>query len=291
MKRILVLGATGGLGRFVVQELREKGYWIRVISRSNAKLKVISDLFDDAVLGDIMDPNSIIPAVTGIDIVISCAGASLNLKDFRDKRTFEEINFQGNLNVLNAAINAKVQKFIYTSFLRVKGIQDAEYIKSHERFSQAVMESGIDYAIVRPTAFFSILLEFLHLARKGIGFVIGNGKPRINPIHEKDVAKAVIEAIDTDLKEINIGGPDIFTRDEITELALRISGINKKPFHIPIFLNRIFVQLIRPINPRIFQFMQFGNVVHTLDIIGPKYGTLKLEDYFKEELNESPDHT
>ncbi len=287
MKRILVLGATGGLGRFVVQELREKGYWIRVFSRSKSKLKVLGDLFDESILGDIMDPESIEPAVIGMDAVISCAGASLNLKDFGDKRTFEEINFRGNLNVLDAAVKAKVSKFVYTSFLRVEGIQEADYIKSHDRFSQAVIESGIDHTIVRPTAFFSILLEFLHLAKKGIGFVIGSGKHKINPIHEKDVAKAVVEAIANDLKEINIGGPDIFTRDEITELALRISGINKKPFHIPISLNRILVQLIRPFNPRIFQFMQFGNIVHTLDIVGPKYGTLKLEDYFIDELNSS----
>ncbi|PJZ48814.1 SDR family oxidoreductase [Leptospira saintgironsiae] len=286
MKRILVLGATGGLGRFVVQELKKKGYWIRVVSRSNVKLKAISGLFDESVIGDILDRKSIEPAVNGIDAVISCAGASLNLKDFRDKRTFEEINLRGNLNILEAAVRAKISKFVYISFLRVEGIQETEYIKSHDRFSQAVIESGIDYTIVRPTAFFSILLEFLHLAKKGIGFVIGSGKPKINPIHEKDVANAVVEALTSDLKEINIGGPDIFTRDEITELALRISGINKKPFHIPIFFNRIFVQLIRPINPRIFQFMQFGNLVHTLDIIGPKYGTLKLEDYFKEEINE-----
>ncbi|WP_100714665.1 SDR family oxidoreductase [Leptospira perolatii] len=285
MKRILVVGATGGLGRFVVQELRKKGYWIRVFSRSITKLKVISGLFDDSVLGDMLDPKSIELVVSGIDAVISCAGASMNLKDFREKRTFEEINFQGNLNILDAAVKAKVSKFVYTSFLRVDGIQEAEYIKSHDRFSQAVKESGIDYAIVRPTAFFSLLLEFLTLAKKGIGFVIGNGKPKINPIHEKDVAKAVVEALEGDLKEINIGGPDIFTRDEITELALRTCGKKKKPLHIPVFLNRILIQLIRPFNQRVFQFMQFGNIVHTLDIIGPQYGTLKLEDYYKEELN------
>ncbi|TGK00312.1 SDR family oxidoreductase [Leptospira langatensis] len=283
MKRILVVGATGNLGRLVVSELKRKGYWIRVLARSVSKLQILEDEFDDYKIGDILDPKSMGSAFSGIDAVISCAGASLDLKDFKNKGTFEEINLGGNLNVLRAALNTGVSKFIYTSFLRAKGIQKAEYIRSHDRFSEAIRNSGIDYTIVRPTAFFSILLEFLEFAKKGMGIVIGNGKAKINPIHEKDVAKAVVEALESNEEEINIGGPDILTRDQITELALKVAGRNKKPIHIPIFLNRILIYLLRPFNRRIFQFMQFGNTVHTLDIVGPQYGVLRLEDYFREK--------
>ncbi|TGK05072.1 SDR family oxidoreductase [Leptospira semungkisensis] len=283
MKRILVVGATGNLGRLVVSELKQKGYWIRILARSVSKLQILKGEFDDHKIGDILDPESMRTAFSEIDTVISCAGASLNLKDFSDNKTFEEINLGGNLNVLREALRAGVSKFIYTSFLRAEGIQKAEYIRSHDLFSEAIRNSGINYTIVRPTAFFSILLEFLEFAKKGIGIVIGDGKARINPIHEKDVAKAVVDALGSEEEEINIGGPDIFTRDQITELALKVCGKSKKPIHIPIFLNRILVYLLRPFNRRIFQFMQFGNTVHTLDIVGPQYGVLRLEDYFREK--------
>ncbi|AOP33073.1 hypothetical protein A0128_03885 [Leptospira tipperaryensis] len=285
MDRILVVGATGSLGKFVMEELRKQGYWIRVLSRSPIKLKFLNGMFDESVLGDLFDPNSLESAVSGMDAVISCAGASLDLKNFRDRRTFEEINFKGNRNVLSAAVKENVSKFLYVSFLLVEGIQKTEYIKSHDQISDLIRNSGLRYTIIRPTAFFSILLSFLEFAKKGIGIVIGEGNARINPIHEKDVARAVVEALKTDIKEFNIGGPDIFTRDEITELALQVTSKNRKLLHIPIFLNRILVRFLQPFNKRIFQFLQFGNVVHTLDVVGPKYGTLRLRDYFKEKLD------
>ncbi|MBM9575891.1 SDR family oxidoreductase [Leptospira sp. 201903070] len=284
MKRILVLGATGSLGKFVIEELRRQGYWIRVLSRSPSKLKSLNAPFDESVLGDLFDPQSLNSAVSGMDAVISCAGASLDLKNFQDKHTFEEINFTGNRNVLDAAVRERVSKFIYVSFLRVEGIQKTEYIQSHEKISEAIRNSGLRFTIVRPTAFFSILLSFLTFAKKGIGVVLGEGKVRINPIHEQDVARAVVEALKIDLEEMNIGGPDIFSRDEITELALRVAGKDQKLFHIPIFLNRILIRFLQPFNRRIFQFLRFGNVVHTLDIIGPKYGIKRLEDYFRENF-------
>lgn len=285
MKRILVLGATGSLGKFVIEELRRQGYWIRILSRSSSKLRSLNAPFDESVLGDLFDPKSLESAVSGIDSVISCAGASLDLRNFRDKHTFEEINFTGNRNVLSAAVQERVSKFIYVSFLRVEGIQKTEYIQSHEKISEAIRKSGLPYTIVRPTAFFSILLSFLKLAKKGIGVVLGEGKVRINPIHEKDVAKAVVEALKIDLEEMNIGGPDVFTRDEITELALRVAGKDLKLFHIPIFLNKVMIRFLQPFNQRIFQFLRFGNVVHTLDVVGPKYGTERLENYFRENLD------
>ncbi|TGM09638.1 NAD-dependent epimerase/dehydratase family protein, partial [Leptospira stimsonii] len=123
MKRILVLGATGSLGKFVIEELRRQGYWIRILSRSSSKLRSLNLPFDESVLGDLFDPKSLESAVSGIDAVISCAGASLDLRNFRDKHTFEEINFTGNRNVLSAAVQERVSKFIYVSFLRVEGIQ------------------------------------------------------------------------------------------------------------------------------------------------------------------------
>ncbi|PJZ52369.1 SDR family oxidoreductase [Leptospira adleri] len=285
MKRILVLGATGTLGKFVIEELRKQGYWIRVLSRSSSKLRILNAPFDESVLGDLFAPKSLESAVSGMDAVISCAGASLDLKNFRDKHTFEVINFRGNRNVLDAAVKAKVSKMIYVSFLPVEGIQKTEYIRSHEKISEAIRKSGLRYTIVRPTAFFSILLAFLSFAKKGIGIVLGKGNVRINPIHEKDVARAVVEALEADLEEMNIGGPDIFTRDQITELALEVAGKNRKLLHIPIFLNRILIRFIQPFNKRIFQFLRFGNVVHTLDVVGPKYGTQRLEDYYREKLN------
>ena len=85
MKRILLAGASGQLGRHVIHELKEHGYAVRAITRTAAKLRDTAadeihetDLFDTHKMGWIAD---------GCDAVISCAGASMNMNAWRDRRS------------------------------------------------------------------------------------------------------------------------------------------------------------------------------------------------------------
>ncbi|MCE9597473.1 MAG: SDR family oxidoreductase [Spirochaetia bacterium] len=286
METVLLAGASGTLGKHVARELKAKGYSVRALTRSSSRLESIQGLYDSHAIGDLMTAEISPEAFEGVDVIISCVGASLDLLKFSDRASFYEVDFQANCNFLNAALKSKgfarIKKFVYVSFYFVQGLEKTEYFDAHERFVQTLKESGLPHTIIRPTAFFSLLLLFLQFAEKGLGAVIGSGKPRINPIHEKDVARAIVQGIASQEASLDVGGPEVFSRDQITELALRATGRSSRLLRIPIVLERFFVTLLRPFNKRIYQFMKFATVAHTIDIIAPAYGVNRLEDYFAE---------
>ena len=264
MKTILLAGATGHLGRLVAQELKAQelkaqGYTVQAIARQPSKL---AELNLDKVIGaDLTTSSSLQASCKDIDAVISCAGASMNVGNFSDKKSFCEVDYQGNLNLLNEAKKSSVQKFVYVSLAGAEGFRHVEYADAHEKFVDVLKTSGLAYSVVRPTGFFSFLLELLGFAKRGFGVSIGDGSCKTNPIHEADVARACVEALESSEAEITVGGPDVLTRKETSLLAFEALG--KKP-RLMTVSPAVFKGLIAPLklsNKRIYALMDFGIAV------------------------------
>jgi uncharacterized protein YbjT (DUF2867 family) len=212
MKKILLAGATGHLGHLVAQELKVQGYLVHAMARQPSKL--VSLHLGKVISADLTDSRSLQDSCKDIDAVISCAGASMNVGNFRDKKSFYEVDYQGNLNLLNVAKKSSVQKFVYVSLAGAEKLRHVEYVDAHEKFVDALKSSGLAYSIVRPTGFFSFLIELLSFAKRGFGVSIGDGSCKTNPIHEADVARTCVEALENNQTEMVVGGPDVFTRKE-----------------------------------------------------------------------------
>jgi uncharacterized protein YbjT (DUF2867 family) len=99
MKKILLAGATGSLGVLVAKTLKNEGYTLRALARQPAKLSSLS--LDEVVHADLTDPASLKNVCENIDAVISCAGASMKVGNFSDKKPFYDVDYQGNLHLLN----------------------------------------------------------------------------------------------------------------------------------------------------------------------------------------------
>jgi uncharacterized protein YbjT (DUF2867 family) len=278
MKRILLAGASGQLGRCVIHELKEHGYAVRAITRNAEKLRDTAadeihqtDLFDAHKLGWIAD---------GCEAVISCAGASMDMNAWRDRHSFNKIDWQGNLKLLAEAQRANVGKFVYVSLAGGDKLRQTEYADAHERFVEALAASGLAHTVVRPTGFFSFMLEILRYAEKGTGLLMGDGQRQTNPIHEVDVARACVEALTRDEHDFPVGGPEVFTRREITELAFQTIGKPAKLMSIPPGVFKALVSPLKLINPRLHALMAFGAAVTQIDCLAPAYGHQRLADYF-----------
>jgi uncharacterized protein YbjT (DUF2867 family) len=281
MNTILVAGATGQLGRHVVRELKRQGYAVRALTRSPARLDAASGV-DEVHRGDLADPASLAGACTGVDTVISCAGASMNLYGFRDRRSFTAVDYRGNLNLLERARQEGVAKFVYVSLFAADRLMDTEYAAAHERFVAALRESGMRHAVVRPTGFFSFNAELVRMAMKGRGPVIGSGEARTNPVHEADLAGVCVSALTSDEAEIAVGGPEVYTRRRIVEMAFAAAGRPAKVMRVPGWVFRGIAVATRPVNPRIAALLEFGAAVSQVDVIAPATGTRSLDRYFAE---------
>jgi nucleoside-diphosphate-sugar epimerase len=134
---------------------------------------------------------------------------------------------------------------------------------------------------VRPTGFFSFLLELLTFARHGYGVMIGDGSCKTNPIHEEDVARACVEALEANKPEMVVGGPDIFTRKETILLAFEALGKKPRLIKVSPAMFKLMITPLKLSNKRIHALLEFGVAVTQIDCVAPPYGTQHLKHYFE----------
>jgi uncharacterized protein YbjT (DUF2867 family) len=277
LKTILVAGASGKLGHCIVTELKRRGYLVHILSRQPERLNKLHAGADAIIRGDLL--GNLAGVCNGADAVISCAGANMNMNDFRNKTSFYDVDYRGNLRLLEEATKAGVKKFVYVSAFGAQTL-DSEYTNAHEQFVAALEGSELACTVVRPTGFFSFMGEFVTMAKRGAGMVIGSGNNCTNPIHEADVADICVAALEGDEHEIDCGGPEIFTRREIVEMAFRAVGKPSRVIALPKGAYNLFPLLIKPFNPRIAALLDFGGKVATQDCIAPQRGSHRIEEYF-----------
>lgn len=279
MKRVLLAGASGRLGREAARELLNRGYWVRAVTRHPARLEGIG--VHEIVNADLTQPGSLASVCTGMDVVLSCAGAAMDVGNFKDRLSFYAVDHLGNRNLLEAARKAGVHKFVYVSLAHAEELRETEYADAHERFVGELKTSGLHYSVVRPTGFFCFLEEILKFAKRGRGIIVGTGECRTNPIHEAEVGRACVDALEGTAGEIAVGGPEIMTRKQLTLLAFEVLGTKPNLMHLSPGLFRKLILPMRFFNRRVHALMAFGVAVTQVDVVAPAYGKERLRDYFE----------
>ncbi|MDP6576558.1 MAG: SDR family oxidoreductase [Dehalococcoidales bacterium] len=284
MQKVLVAGSTGYLGRYVVQEFKKRGYWVRALARNPEKLKQTGSFLEPAVnadeifIGEVTKPEALQGLCDNIEIVFSSIGITRQ----KDKLTYREVDYHGNKNILDIATRNNVKKFIYVSVFHAHLYEHLEIVKAHEDFVSDLQSSGLNNTIIRPTGYFSDMSEFFKMAKSGWVFLIGNGKNRINPIHGADLAKVCVDAITRDDDEISVGGPVIYTGQEIAELAFSTLGKAPRIIRVPLLLAQAAVKLARPFNQQTADLIDFFVTAAQSDDIAPVVGEHTLAGYYQE---------
>src|SRR5699024_9684357 len=152
----------------------------------------IGDDVDEIVVGDITKPNTLKHTCNDIDYVFSSVGITRK----NNGLTFNDVDYQGNANLLKEAEHNHVSKFMYIHVCINKDWKrPGPLIDAKERFVEDLKASNIGHIIIRPTGYFSDLTQFLTMAKKGRVYLVGNGKTKMNPIHGEDLAKFCIHSL------------------------------------------------------------------------------------------------
>lgn len=282
LRPVLVAGAGGHLGAEILRRLSDSGARFRVATRNPSRLAQSSVARADIIQCDLRRDGDAEKVVSGVSAVISCVGASLDLRSFRDRASYASVDHELNLRLLEAALAAGVERYIYVSVFSTPELSRTAYVRAHERFAAELVTRDIRSVIIRPTGFFYSYVEMLRMAERGRGIVIGSGEARINPIHEADVAHECVRALSCTESVIDAGGPEVFTRLDIQRLAFqvlerapRITRVPAAPFRTGALVTRIF-------HRRLGELLEFGTVASTVDIVAPGRGRLRLEDHFRD---------
>jgi uncharacterized protein YbjT (DUF2867 family) len=278
-KTVLIAGASGLLGREVVKVCKQRGHRVIGLVRDAKKVSGC----DEVRVADALSPASLANCCEGVDVLFSCVGASVSLGFGKGWRSFSSVDTPANLNLLRVAKEAKVGRIVYVSFHGAREMIHLDYAIAHERVVDAIKESKIPYGIMRPVGFFSALGELQDLARKGFVPQIGSGELKTNPIHDADLAEACAEMIDENspASERSLGGPELLTRIEISELAF--TGLGKPPriLRLPAWLMKMNGLLARPFHPRISNALAFFATVSVRESIAPSFGSRTLKAFYQ----------
>ncbi len=279
-KKILLAGGTGYLGSYILSELLNKGLSTKAIVRDENK---ISNLLKnneklEILKADLTRPDSIENSCKDVDVVISSVGRTKQ----KGKFTHWDVDYQANLNLLNEAKKRGVEKFIYISVIGGDKLRNIAVCDAKEKFVDELKKSGLEYCIVRPNGFFSDMSEFFKMAQKGRVYLFGTGELKLNPIHGEDLAKLCVNQIDSDVCELDVGGPEIFTHKEIAEMAFKVAGKKTKITYIPNWVRKLLLKLGKVLMSKYkYGSFEFFMNAMAMEMLAPKYGKHSLKEHFE----------
>jgi uncharacterized protein YbjT (DUF2867 family) len=280
-RKIIIAGSTGHLGKALVEVGLEKGFQIRALARHPEVLSHYKSKGKlDIVNVDVTHPEELRRISDGYEIVISALGITRQ----KDKVTFMDIDYQSNLNLLEEAKSSGIKKFVYTSGFGVEENLDIALFKAKYKFELELKKSGMPYVIVRPTGFFSDILEFFEMAKKGRIILLGHGNNKMNPIDPLDLAGFIYEHLDDVNSILPVGGPDTMKINDIAEMAFDVLEKTPKITHLPRFVVKLLLGLIRLYSFKTFTILKFMTRFMNEDVIAPSYGYHHLKDVFKAHI-------
>ena len=238
--KVLVVGASGRVGSAAVRHLREAGFEARALVRSPEKGEKARALGAEPVVGDARKPETLASAVEG------CAGVFSALSAATEKEAVE-VEYEGNVNLLSAAREAGVPRFVYNSALLADRplARDVATLREKARFEEVLIaESGVSSTILRPVMF----METMLMASSGpVAFIPGRQRRIVSWICADDVARAAVRAFERDVSgRHELAGTDFATFDEAYR---RLSAVrNKRIFvlHPPISTMRLAGRISPP---------------------------------------------
>ncbi|MDG2318861.1 MAG: NAD-dependent epimerase/dehydratase family protein [Rhodospirillaceae bacterium] len=228
---IAVTGATGFVGEHLTRRLRRVGHVVRALTRrrnnddSDPKLIWIQ--------GDLSSGSSLKDLVSGADVVVHAAGAIKALS----RSAFFKINKDGTQSLVEAALNAKVPRFILVSSLAAREPSLSPYAAS-KRAGELVLDrfrDRIESVVLRPSAIYGPgdqeTGRLFHMANNG--FILAPGSPaaRLSLVHVGDVVTAIQACCELGQPsrplEIDDGAPGGYTWRELADVAG--GAVNRPP--------------------------------------------------------------
>lgn len=284
-EKVLVAGATGYLGQYLVKELIKRNYQVKVLIRKENQKQLFKGV-NDFFVGEITQPETLVGICKNIDWVFSSIGITRQ----KDGLTYMDVDYHGNLNLLIEAKKSKVTSFLYVSAIGGDKLRHLKIFEAKERFVNDLKLSGLNYTIMRPNGFFSDMKDFLEMAKRGTVYLFGHGNFILNPIAGVDLAKVCVDNISSYENEVIVGGPDLLTQNELAKLALEAWGNKIKIIHLPDWIRKLVIWIMPKFtSSKTYGPIEFFMTLMGFDNIAPQYGDNRLKDFFKSEVKRISD--
>ena len=239
MKKILVLGGTGFVGRHLCEALNRRGCHITVPTRRWPARSVQMLPFVTVVRADVHDPRALAQLVSGHDAVVNLVAVLHG-----DEARFERLHVTLPTNVAQACVTAGVRRLVHVSALGADLQGPSMYQRSKAQGEQALQSlasaQGLALTILRPSVIFGADDAFINLfARLQKVFPLmplAGAGTRFQPVSVQDVARALITTLEnprTAGQVYELGGPEVLTLAQLVQHAGRWAGCERPILPLP----------------------------------------------------------
>lgn len=250
--KVLVTGADGLLGSNLVRNLLSKNFEVSVLVHPASKSRTLNGLNVNKFVGDILEVDSLQPALKNCDVVFHAA-ASTSVWPARSEK-IRAINIKGTRNMIDASIANKIEKFIYVgSASAIRGAEQTDnmdgkqhfyldYIDSKQRAMELVLEAASKEQLFATAILPTFMIGpydsqpssgklILSVARGNVKFYSNGGK---NFVHVKDVAEAATNAIEfAENGKYYIAGNENLSYHDFFNKVTKIVGVGEPWFGLP----------------------------------------------------------
>ena len=256
--RVLVTGGTGFTGKALVRRLLDEGHQVAALDyREGLKTGELRQWGAQVVIGSVTDREVVRRCMKGVEVVQHLAAAfrELNVPDTH----YDEVNVGGTRNVLEAALDQRVRKFIYCSTCGVHGnvdrppagedapIQPADYYQRTKYAAEPIVldyfRKGMKAAIIRPAAIYGpgdperFFLIFKRVAT-GVFPMFGSGRTLYHPLYIDNLVDALMLAMQDgkgDGQAYLIADEEYVTIEDLVRRTARALGVDVRIPHYPVW--------------------------------------------------------
>ncbi len=225
--KLLVVGATGTLGRQVARQALDEDHEVRCLVRNPNKAIFLKEWGAELVKGDLCDKSTLASALEGVDAVIDAATARIS-----DNLSVKEVDWQGKVNLIQATKAAGVNKYIFFSILNAQKHPEVPLMNIKHCTELFLAESGLNYTVLRLAGFMQGLISqyAIPILEDQVVWVTGESTP-IAYMNTQDIAKFAIRALsvpETENKTFPVVGSKAWTASEIMNLCENLADKRSK---------------------------------------------------------------
>ena len=268
--RVLVVGATGQLGRAIARKLTAAGATVRALARNrDALARLVPDAEIAAV--DLRDVIQLTEACRGVEQIVATANNNMGKGDTSPTK----IDLAAYQNLCAAARNSGVRRLVFVSYRGVSQDAAVDIFRIKWYIEDAIRRSGLPYVMLRPTAFMDVWIDELlakDIRSKGVARIFGDGNNIANYIAVDDVADfavKILERADLSNEAVDAGGPSNVSQNHLATLVERRFNVTAKRRHVPVLAMRALPPLVRPFNELAARRMTLGLYAATVPAAFP----------------------
>lgn len=288
--RVLVTGAGGFLGSHVVERLRADGHDVRALVRASNVPPALAALGAEVLVGDVTDPASCAAACRDRDAVVHAAGlvTEVALPD----EEYLRVNAGGSAELARAAAAARVRRLVHVGSTAVyrpnakrpidestpfapEDVYGRSKAEAERRLAEIASGTGLDVVVVRPSRIYgprdASLVRLFRAIARGRFWMVGRGEAEVDFVHARDVAAALVAALERGQGAYLVGGPERVTIRRFVEEVAAAVGRRLPARTIPIGPAMLAARLVAalwsaagrepPVAPKRFAFLVNGRVV------------------------------